>query len=53
MDAFNAFNRNVFANPGVSLFGCTQGSASSCNFGQITTSASAPREVQFAFRYDF
>lgn len=52
MDAFNAFNRNVFANPTLSLFGCAT-SASSCNFGQITSSASSPREVQFAFRYDF
>jgi hypothetical protein len=47
MDAFNAFNRNVFANPGVSLFG------SASTFGRITTSASNPREVQFAIRYDF
>jgi hypothetical protein len=47
MDAFNAFNRNVFANPAVSLF------SAASSFGQITTSASAPREVQFAVRWDF
>lgn len=65
MDAFNALNHNVFANPAVSLSGtlnfvsgaglvstCTASSAS-CAFGQITTTASAPREVQFAIRYDF
>jgi hypothetical protein len=47
MDAFNAFNRNVFANPAVSLFNPAS------QFGRITTSASNPREVQFAIRYDF
>jgi hypothetical protein len=65
MDAFNALNHNVFANPGVSLSGtlnfvsgsglvptCTS-SSPSCTFGQITSTASAPREVQFAIRYDF
>ncbi|HUR99376.1 MAG TPA: TonB-dependent receptor [Pyrinomonadaceae bacterium] len=65
MDAFNVFNRNVFANPtsltlsgfqtlgaGGTTFGCTASSAG-CNFGQITTSASTPRELQFAIRYDF
>jgi len=65
MDAFNAFNHNVFANPAVSLSGtlnfisgrglvpsCTATSPS-CAFGQITTTASAPREIQFAVRYDF
>jgi hypothetical protein len=66
MDAFNVFNRNVFANPStLTLNGqlvhnnttgltrtCTATSAS-CTFGQITTSASAPREVQFAVRWDF
>jgi len=54
MDAFNAFNHNVFANPGVTLFGtsCTA-SSSSCSFGSITSTASAPREVQFAIRWDF
>jgi len=54
MDAFNAFNHNVFANPGVTLFGTTcTSSSTSCNFGQITTSASTPRQIQFAIRYDF
>jgi hypothetical protein len=70
MDAFNAFNHNVFANPGVSLnglvtlntstssgpLGLTRGctaSSPSCSFGSITSTASAPREVQFAIRYDF
>ena len=63
MDAFNAFNHNVFANPGVSLFGLTNlgsdnhlgctASSSTCSFGQITSSASAPREIQFAIRWDF
>jgi len=54
MDAFNAFNHNVFANPGVTLFGtaCTS-SSTSCSFGSITSTASAPREVQFAIRWDF
>jgi hypothetical protein len=65
MDAFNALNHNVFANPGVSLSGslnfvsgkgfvpaCTSSSAS-CSFGSITSTASAPREVQFAIRWDF
>jgi len=47
MDAFNAFNRNVFANPAVSLFNAAS------TFGQITTSATSPREVQFAVRWDF
>ena len=45
VDAFNAFNRNVFANPNANI--------NSANFGQITTSAIAPRELQFAIRYDF
>jgi hypothetical protein len=48
MDAFNAFNHNVFANPGVSLFGAT-----TTSFGRITSSASTPREIQFAARFDF
>lgn len=47
MDAFNAFNHNVFANPGVSLF------TGASTFGNITSSASAPRELQFAVRWDF
>lgn len=69
MDAFNVFNRNVFANPSaLTLNGlvvhsntganpglvrnCTS-SSTTCSFGQITTSASAPRELQFAVRWDF
>ena len=47
MDVFNVFNRNVFGNPNVSLF------TSAATFGSITASASTPREVQFAIRYDF
>jgi len=45
VDAFNAFNRNVFGLPSVNL--------NAGVFGQITTSAIAPRELQFALRYDF
>ncbi|HKP70748.1 MAG TPA: carboxypeptidase regulatory-like domain-containing protein [Pyrinomonadaceae bacterium] len=45
VDAFNAFNRNVFANPAANI--------NAASFGQITTSAIAPRELQFAIRYDF
>ena len=44
-DAFNVFNRNVFGLPNANI--------NSAGFGQITTSASTPREVQFAVRYDF
>jgi hypothetical protein len=44
-DAFNAFNRNVFGLPNANINGGI--------FGQITTSATAPRELQFAIRYDF
>jgi hypothetical protein len=44
-DAFNVFNRNVFGLPNANI--------NSSNFGVITTSASAPRELQFAIRYDF
>jgi hypothetical protein len=73
MDAFNVFNRNVFANPSSLTLsglithnnvatpanpivglnrGCTS-TSTTCSFGTITTSASAPREVQFAVRWDF
>ena len=45
VDAFNAFNRNVFGLPNANI--------NSAAFGQITTSALAPRELQFAIRYDF
>jgi len=44
-ESYNAFNHNVFAlpNAGISL----------PEFGQITGSASAPRVMQFALRYEF
>ena len=45
MDAFNAFNQNFFGLPNVNIL--------SGGFGNITSSSSAPREVQFAIRYDF
>jgi hypothetical protein len=44
-EAFNAFNHHSFGLPAVNIVGN--------NFGQITTSASTPREMQFAFRYSF
>ncbi|HET9528185.1 MAG TPA: carboxypeptidase-like regulatory domain-containing protein [Pyrinomonadaceae bacterium] len=44
-ESFNAFNHNSFGLPAVGITGT--------NFGQITTSASAPREMQFAIRYSF
>jgi carboxypeptidase family protein len=44
-EAFNLFNHNSFGLPAVGITGTT--------FGQITTSASAPREMQFALRYNF
>lgn len=44
-DAFNALNHNVFGTPNANF--------NSSSFGQITTSASSPREFQFAIRYDF
>jgi Carboxypeptidase regulatory-like domain len=43
--AFNLFNHNAFGLPAVGITGTT--------FGQVTTSASAPREMQFALRYNF
>jgi len=45
MDAFNAFNNNFFGLPNTQIL--------SGSFGNITTSSNAPREVQFAIRYDF
>jgi hypothetical protein len=42
---FNLFNHNSFGLPAVGITGAT--------FGQITTSASAAREMQFALRYNF
>jgi hypothetical protein len=44
-EAFNLFNHNSFGLPAVAITGTT--------FGQITTSASSPREMQFALRYNF
>ncbi|MBS1794587.1 MAG: TonB-dependent receptor [Acidobacteria bacterium] len=44
-DAFNVFNHNVFGLPDANINGTT--------FGRITTTASAPRELQFAVRFDF
>ncbi|HEY6802199.1 MAG TPA: TonB-dependent receptor [Pyrinomonadaceae bacterium] len=44
-ESFNAFNHNSFSTPTVGITGTT--------FGTITSSASAPREMQFAFRYTF
>ena len=44
-DSFNAFNNNFFANPSANI--------NSSTFGRITSSASAPREIQFAIRWDF
>jgi hypothetical protein len=44
-ESFNLFNHNSFALPAVGITGTT--------FGTITSSASAPREMQFAFRYSF
>lgn len=43
--AFNLFNHNSFGLPAVGITGTS--------FGQITTSASSPREMQFALRYNF
>jgi hypothetical protein len=44
-EAYNAFNHNSFGLPAVGITGTT--------FGTITTSASTPREMQFAVRYEF
>ena len=44
-ESFNAFNHHSFGLPAVGITGTT--------FGTITTSASAPREMQFAIRYSF
>lgn len=44
-EAYNAFNHNSFGLPAANINGAS--------FGQITTSSSAPREFQFALRYDF
>lgn len=44
-DAFNVFNHNAFGLPDANI--------NSPTFGRITTTASAPRELQFAVRFDF
>jgi len=44
-ESFNVFNHNAFSTPTVGITGTT--------FGTITSSASSPREMQFAFRYQF
>jgi hypothetical protein len=44
-EAYNAFNHNSFGLPAVGITATT--------FGRITTSASSPREMQFAVRYEF
>jgi carboxypeptidase family protein len=44
-ESFNAFNHNVFNLPNTN-FGLS-------SFGQITSSASSPREMQFALRFMF
>jgi hypothetical protein len=44
-ESYNAFNHHVFSIPNAAINGA--------NFGQITTSASVAREMQFAFRYEF
>ena len=44
-ESFNVFNHNSFGLPAVGITGTT--------FGTITTSASSPREMQFAVRYSF
>lgn len=47
-EMYNAFNHNVFDLPPTANRSITSGS-----FGQITASASTPREMQFAIRFDF
>jgi len=44
-EAYNVFNHNVFGLPVSNI--------AAGNFGQVSTSVSAPREMQFAFRYEF
>jgi hypothetical protein len=44
-ESYNLFNHNAFALPNVTI--------TSSTFGQITSSASSPREMQFALRFDF
>jgi hypothetical protein len=44
-ESFNAFNHNSFGLPAANIRSST--------FGRITSSASNPRQMQFALRYDF
>ncbi|HKX31698.1 MAG TPA: TonB-dependent receptor [Blastocatellia bacterium] len=44
-EAFNTFNHHAFGLPNANI--------ASPLFGQITTSATAPREMQFALRFEF
>ena len=44
-ELYNAFNHNSLGLPGTSI--------NSTTFGLISTSASAPREMQFAVRFEF
>jgi hypothetical protein len=44
-ELYNAFNHNSFGLPGTNI--------NSTTFGVISTSASAPREMQFAVRFEF
>jgi Carboxypeptidase regulatory-like domain len=44
-ESFNAFNHHAFGLPNANI--------ASPQFGQITTSATTPREMQFALRYRF
>ncbi|MEP7075770.1 MAG: hypothetical protein ABI878_08155, partial [Acidobacteriota bacterium] len=46
-DAFNLFNVNMFGLPNANF------NSTSTPFGAITTSSNAPRELQFAVRWDF
>ena len=45
VEAFNALNHNSFGLPNANINGTT--------FGNITTSSSTPRELQFGIRWDF
>ena len=46
MEAYNVFNHHVFGLPNANI-------NDTANFGVVTTSSSAPREIQFGLRYDF
>jgi hypothetical protein len=46
-DAFNLFNVNMFGLPNANF------NSTGTPFGAITTSSNAPREMQFAIRWDF